>query len=210
VRFCLFLRACLSFEPFGRPLFRFVHDPDLISLLRTLSNAGQQVLVPSSCFIRWRSPWEQRFRRTEIVVMLLADGYTFDLTLKRPSAPEERKITRIAHINIRELECHSPTPLRQALNYDSESSSEDGDEPVEAAETGEHGIGTLRQLMHDTLPVSIEPLCSAAVDSVQSLVHEPSFEMLRGSVGAFVGVGFGLGKEAGKLVWKQISKHSYE
>ena len=37
----------------GRPFFRFVHDPDLVSLLRCLSHAQYQPLQPVSCFIRW-------------------------------------------------------------------------------------------------------------------------------------------------------------
>jgi len=209
----------------GRPLFRFVHDPDLVDLLRCLSSAGQCVLTPYTCFIRWRSPWEQRFRRTELTVLLLADGYTFDLVLRRPRDVDvldrPRKITRVANICMRDTTNGGvivSTPLRNTLFNDNDNDDDDSsdgtsgysdtDEPAEMqAPVAVLSLGgTLRQLMQHTLPDSVQGYCSAAMDSVEELAKEQPIDIVRSGVGAVVGLGVGLGKEASMLMWRQLSK----
>jgi len=198
-------------ELVGSPLFRYVHDPDLVDLLRCLSSAGQYLLTPYTCLIRWRSPWEQRYRRTEVKIMLLGDGCTFDLSLKRPQAVEERKITRVAHININDINSQSnitSSSLRQAYTMDDfESSSTYSDEePIEEEEEAGSRLDSLRHIIEQTMPSSIEGYCSAAIDSVEGLSKEPPLEMIKGGVGVVMNLGMGLGMEAGKLVWSKLSK----
>jgi len=201
-------------ELVGSPLFRYVHDPDLVELLRCLSSAGQYLLTPYTCLIRWRSPWEQRYRRTEVKIMLLGDGCTFDISLKRPQAAvvEARKITRVAHINMNDINSQNIpfSSLRQAYtmdDFESSSTYSDEEEPAEA-EVVEAGskLDSLRHIIEQTLPSSIEGYCSAAIDSVEGLSKEPPLEMIKGSVGVVMNLSMGLGMEAGKLVWSKLSK----
>lgn len=187
----------------GRPFFRYVHDPDIVPLLRALSRAARCPLVPVTCQIRWKSPWELRFRRTALRLLLLPDNYTFEISLHRPKDIdlESRRITRIAQVNfIRSWEDESDSEPPSLAHSDSEESRE----PLEHAVPSISN--TLKQLMQQTMPESINDYCSLAIDTVQDLKEQDKIELVKSGMGVVVGLGLDIGKEASWRVWSSVTK----
>ena len=99
------------------PLFRYIHDADIIPLLQALAQAQEQQYAswrgrffPISRLVRFKAPWEVEYLPTQVDISLISSEKNgerfegFDLMLTRVSHSASTALSPLPELNEREEE----------------------------------------------------------------------------------------------------------